>query len=204
MDRWWPLAAVRPGGKGGGHKPGTAGRCTCIQRRALGGGASLRRAYRTPGTYGEAPGVQACQEGCTESGAQNEKDRDMARKGLLIGTGAVVLAAGGIAGGLAATSGPSYPHSWCGPLIAQFHAHETRQAYEARLAAVQRLGAPVGKLIADETTYGQDEAATNSPGTAGYSAVLAATGAIGAVSADLQQLNADCGQPADAYKTDNA
>jgi hypothetical protein len=100
-------------------------------------------------------------------------------------------------------SGPSRP-SWCAPLIIQFHAHETRQAYLNGLAAVQGQGAPVGQLITDETAYTQDEADANGTGTNSFAALADAPKVLAKVSADLKGLNAGCGQPADAYKTDNA
>jgi hypothetical protein len=112
-----------------------------------------------------------------------------------------VLAAASLA---ACSSGPSYAHPWCAPLIAQFHAHETRQAYLNGLAATGRQGAPVGKLIADETAYTEDQATANAPGTAGFGAVASAPADLAKVSGDLKQLNSECGQAADAYKSDNA
>jgi hypothetical protein len=111
-----------------------------------------------------------------------------------------VLAAASLAG---CGSGPSYPHSWCPPLIAQFHAKESRQAYLSGLAAVRKQGAPAGDLIADESAYAQDEATADVPGTAGFAAVAAAPAVFAKVGADLKELNAECGQPAAAYKADN-
>jgi hypothetical protein len=119
---------------------------------------------------------------------------------------AIVLSAAGIAASLAAcSSGPSRP-SWCQPLIAQFHAKETRQAYLDGLAALQKQGAPLATLISDETVLARDEATAGGPssGTAGFSAVTAAAGVARYVIADQKQLNQECGQPADAYKSDNA
>jgi len=117
---------------------------------------------------------------------------------------AVVLAAAALAAPLAAcSSAPSRP-AWCAPLIVQFRAHETRQAYLNGLAAVQKQGAPVGKLIADEAAYTANQASANSLGTAGFAAVAAAPKVLARVSADLKALNEQCGQPADAWKGDNA
>jgi hypothetical protein len=104
----------------------------------------------------------------------------------------------------ACSSGPSYPHAWCAPLITQFHAHESRQAYLNGLAAVEEQGAPVRNLITDETAYSGNQAAASVPGTAGFGAVASAPAVLGKVSADLKQLNSECGQPTDAYKSDNA
>jgi hypothetical protein len=109
----------------------------------------------------------------------------------------VVSAAVGLA---ACSSGPSYAHPWCAPLIAQFHA---RQAQAAYVAGLQSSGAPVGKLITDIGTYEQDQATANVPGTASFSALAAEPGDLAVISGDLKALNADCGQAADAYKSDN-
>jgi hypothetical protein len=114
----------------------------------------------------------------------------------------VLLAAAPLAAGC--SSAPSYPHAYCGPLITQFHAKESRQAYLAGLAAVQKQGAPVAALIKDESAYARDEATASVPGTAGFGALAGAPAALGRVGADLQKLNAACGQPADAWKADNA
>jgi hypothetical protein len=102
----------------------------------------------------------------------------------------------------ACSSGPSYP-SWCGPLVTQFHAHETRQAYIAALAALEESGAPVQQLVADETVLEQNQVSANSPGTAGFGAVAAAPALAAKASADQKVLNADCGQAPDAWKGDN-
>lgn len=101
------------------------------------------------------------------------------------------------------SSGPSRP-AWCGPLITAFHAHETRQAYLNGLAALQKQGAPVGQLITDETKYTENQADASVPGVSGFGAVASAPAVLGRVSADLKALNAQCGQDADAFKSDNA
>jgi hypothetical protein len=108
-----------------------------------------------------------------------------------------VLAAASLA---ACSSGPSYPHTWCAPLIAQFHAHQAQAAY---VAGLQSSGAPVGKLITDIGTYEQDQATANVPGIASFSAGAAEPGDLAVVSGDLKALNAECGQAADAYKGDH-
>lgn len=112
------------------------------------------------------------------------------------------LAAAGLAG-CSSSSSPSFPHAWCGPLITQFHAKETRGAYLHGLAAAEKKGAPVAGLIADESAFAQDEATANTATTGSFAALAAAPAAIAKVIADLKQLNAECGQPAGAYKGDN-
>ena len=94
--------------------------------------------------------------------------------------------------------------AWCAPLVATFHAHQSRQAYLDGLVAAEGHGAPAGRLIEDETAYTQDEADAASTGTGSFAALAAAPKALAKVSADLKALNAECGQPADAYKSDDA
>jgi len=115
----------------------------------------------------------------------------------------VVLAAAPAA---ACSSGaPSYPHSWCAPLIAQFHAKESRQAYLDGLSALQGQGAPVAQLVADENKYVKDQEAASDPGsgTGGFDAIAAEPADFAKIGADLKTLNSECGQAADAYKGDN-
>ena len=100
------------------------------------------------------------------------------------------------------SSGPSHPHAWCAPLLAQLRGHDNQAAYAAGLTRLQGSGAPVGKLAADLAVYENDKATADVPGTASFAALAAEPAAIAKVSADLQSLNAECGQPADAYKSD--
>jgi hypothetical protein len=118
---------------------------------------------------------------------------------------AAVLAVAAAAGLAACSSSPSYPYAWCAPLITQFHAKETQAAYLAAILALDVPGVPLGNLVKDETAYAADKQAASDPasGTDGFSAVERAPGDLAKVSADLKQLNADCGQPADSYKSDN-
>jgi hypothetical protein len=101
-------------------------------------------------------------------------------------------------------SSPSSPHPWCTPMITQFHKPETQAAYLAGLTVLQQSGAPVGKLITDITVYAGLQDEVNSPGIAGYEAMPELLGQLTKIGADLQQLNRECGEPASAYKTDNA
>ncbi len=114
----------------------------------------------------------------------------------------VVIAAAASAAVL--LSGPSYPHAWCGPVLAQLHAHETQGTFDANMSALENRGAPVGKLISDGDSASQDEAAAdNSDPSSGFSDLTAGTVELQQVGTDLQQLNRDCRQPANAYKSDN-
>lgn len=101
------------------------------------------------------------------------------------------------------SSGPSYPHAWCGPLIARLHATQTRQAELSALASLQKTGAPVAQLIADEKAYAQNQVTAASTGTDSFGAVADAPKLLSKVTADLKALNSECGQPAGAYKSDN-
>jgi hypothetical protein len=61
------------------------------------------------------------------------------------------------------------------------------RAYLDGLAALQKQGAPVQNLIADETAYTQNQASASVPGVSGFGAVASAPAVLGKVSADLKQ-----------------
>jgi len=89
-------------------------------------------------------------------------------------------------------------------VLAQLHAHETPGTFDAKLSALENRGAPIGNLISDGDAASEDEAAAdNSDPSSGFSDVTAGTVELQQVSTDLQRLNRDCGQPANAYKCDN-
>jgi hypothetical protein len=115
-----------------------------------------------------------------------------------------VAVAGITTAAVIATSGPSYPHSWCGPVIIQLQAHQSAGQYLANLDTLQSKGAPVGQLITDQQAYLADETGENTDTSASYGDVFAATGDLDKVAADLKQINAECEQPGDAWKTDNS
>lgn len=102
----------------------------------------------------------------------------------------------------ACSSGPSAP-SWCAPLITQLHAHESGQKYLDGLTALEKQGAPVAQLVKDDTAYRNDQATANTTGTGSFTALADEPKAIAKVGDDLKTLNAACGQPAGAYKSDN-
>lgn len=77
-----------------------------------------------------------------------------------------------------------------------------QQQFTAALTALEPSGAPVGKLVTDIGAYGKDQAAANIPGTDSFAALADEPKALAKVGADLKGLNAQCGQPADAYKSD--
>jgi hypothetical protein len=118
-------------------------------------------------------------------------------------TAAAALAVSAVTALAGCSSGPTYPHAWCGPLVAEFHAKDTWPARQAAYQSAGNAGAPVASLIADESRLYADKAAENEPGTAGYAAVPDAVTAVKKIGADLKALNADCGQPAGAYESDN-
>jgi hypothetical protein len=128
----------------------------------------------------------------------------MRTRTLIAGASGVILAAGTVIAILVATSGPSYPHSWCGPVLAQFHAHESQSAFDANMTGLENQGAPVGSLISDGDAAAQDESdADNDDATNGMGADLAGMNELQNVGADLNQLNRECGQSASASKDDN-
>src|SRR5690348_1045428 len=110
---------------------------------------------------------------------------------------AVILIATGVIGG------PSYPHAWCGPVIAQLQATGgTQGAFESGLAKIQRQDhAPVGKLLTDIYTY---DFAQNAVQNASIEQGLGALGAEGQVlnrvGADLRMIGRECHQAPNAYK----
>jgi hypothetical protein len=115
----------------------------------------------------------------------------------------VVAIAGAVTAVVVITSGPSYPHPWCGPVLAQLHAHENQDVFDANMTALESQGAPVANLIADGDTAVQDENAANNSGLVSAFGYLAdGLNAMGRVQTDLQAINRACGQPASAYKND--
>jgi hypothetical protein len=123
------------------------------------------------------------------------------RQPVLIVAAAVVLAAEAVAAGVL-LSEPSYPHSWCGPVLAELHASGgTEGDYEATMTRLQSQDhAPVGKLLADLYQYDQ---AKDTEESANNFAVLGAAGnamsALETVSGDLRVIGRECGQPKGAY-----
>jgi hypothetical protein len=117
---------------------------------------------------------------------------------------AAVLAAAGVSAAFLLTN-PSYPHAWCGPVLAELHAKGgSEQGYETTMAQIeQRDHAPVGQLLSDLYAYG---AAYSGEQAADNVQVLGAIGntmgTLNAVGNDLKAINAQCGQPPGAYKTD--
>jgi hypothetical protein len=125
----------------------------------------------------------------------------MSRKSLTVAAVVPLLAAALLA--TACSSSPSGP-SWCPSLITALHAKQTRQAELAALVSIEKQGAPVGRLIADESAYAKNQATAASASADSFTAVADAPGLLAKVAGDLKALNAQCRQPADAYKSDNA
>jgi len=102
--------------------------------------------------------------------------------------------------------GTSYPHPWCGPLLAQLHSsRESEQAFESSLSQIQRQDqAPVGKLLSDLYAYDIAHSAEQNASDLTIEGSLAGEmGALDTVGSDLQILNSECGQPPGAYKKDS-
>ena len=116
----------------------------------------------------------------------------------------VVVIAGATTAIVIVTSGPSYPHPWCGPVLAQFHAHESQDAFDSNMTALEGQGAPVANLISDGDTVTEDQAlADSSDLSSGFSYLTEEMNELSNVDTELQALNRDCAQPANAYKNDN-
>ena len=117
-------------------------------------------------------------------------------------SGAAVI---GITTAVIATAGPSYPHAWCGPVLAQFHARENSGQYLSALGRLESQGAPVARLISDNQALLSDEAGEGGlVSQSSVNDVEAAPGDVDKIAADLRQVNLACGQPGNAWKTDNA
>ena len=117
-------------------------------------------------------------------------------------TAAAVLLVGVVAGGIV-LSEPSYPHSWCGPVLAEMHARSgTQGGYEAAMARIHRQDhAPVGRLLTDLYAYDAAHAAAEDGNN--FTALGNLGGAMSAlrvVGGDLKVIGRECGQPKGAYE----
>jgi hypothetical protein len=101
---------------------------------------------------------------------------------------------------------PSYPHSWCGPLLTELHVRgESDLGYASALARLQhRDHAPVGSLLSDLHGYAVAHSVVQ------YHADVTPSGSVAgmvstfaAVKDDLRALNRRCGQPPGAYQGDS-
>jgi len=123
---------------------------------------------------------------------------------ILAACGALVIAAGAVTAIVVITASPSYPHAWCGPVLAQLHDHESQDAFDSSLTALEAQGAPVASLINDGDMANAYEAAAQSSSIEDVSGYLAdAKKSLLKAGDDLKVLNRECGQPANAYKDDN-
>ncbi len=122
---------------------------------------------------------------------------------LAAGCAAVLVVAGALA---VVGSRPSYPHAWCGPVLAELHMRgESDLSYAAALASLRhRDHAPVGGLVSDLRDYAlarsvveYDTDQTPSGSLAGIVSTFTA------VQGDLRALNRRCGQPPRAYEDDS-
>ena len=109
----------------------------------------------------------------------------------------VILLATGVIGG------PSYPHSWCGPVIAQLTASGgTQQTLMSGLQRAQNQDhAPIGGLVSDLYSYEAARVAVEDGSDLDALSNLAnEEAALRVVASDLQTVNRECGQPSNAYK----
>ena len=130
------------------------------------------------------------------------------RRGLIILAGAGVVAVAVVIAALftaGVIGGPSYPHPWCKPLLAQLHATgETEQEFEAAVSQIQQQDhAPVGTMLSDVNSYEIDKQTVQNGSDLSLMGNLASEGvALQSVAADLKVLNRDCAQPTNAYEHD--
>lgn len=133
---------------------------------------------------------------------------DWRRRRVIAPIGGVV-AAGAITATLLATGvigGPSYPHSWCGPVLAQLHkSGGTQQALLSGLRQTRRQDhAPVGNLLNDLYSYDTARAIVQNGSNMNIMSDLANEGAaLQVVASDLRNINRECAQPPKAYKHDD-
>jgi hypothetical protein len=101
---------------------------------------------------------------------------------------------------------PSYPHAWCGPLLAALHVRgESDLDYAAAVASLgHRDHAPVGRLVSDLRNYSVARSVLQYPNNHMPSGSAAGmTSIFAVVESDLRVLNRSCAQSAGAYKDDS-
>ena len=122
---------------------------------------------------------------------------------LLLAGLAVAVAAGGVAAGLVLTSGPSYPHSWCGEtLTAMYDGHQTFGQFTNALQFAANDGAPTATLLSDEQAQSQlyaDE--QTAPATETFTLLAEEEAGLKAIGNDARAINRACGQPS-GYQLD--
>jgi hypothetical protein len=124
------------------------------------------------------------------------------RRWIAAGSALVLAAAAAI--GVVLTR-PPYPHSWCGPVLAELHVPDQSDlAYAQVLARLRRRDhAPVRTLVADLRDYAiarsvlQYSDGLSSGSMAGMNSIFTA------VKGDLRVLNRRCGQGKGAYEKDS-
>jgi hypothetical protein len=152
----------------------------------------------------QAPGSDEAAD--QRSAHRHQARQPAAKRARLLSAGAAALAliVGGVVAGIELSS-PSYPHPWCGPVLAEMHANGGTEAdYEATMQRLeQQDGAPVGQLLSDlynyDEAYAQQENASDMQIMGALSNSMAALQTVGD---DLKQINKECGQPASAYGSD--
>jgi hypothetical protein len=127
------------------------------------------------------------------------------QRGLIAAGCAAVLGSAAVAAAVV-VSRPSYPHAWCGPLLAELHVRTaTDPGYAAALARLQRRDhAPVASLLSDLHDYAVAHSVVeyhNDQTPSGSVTGMVST--FAAVQGDLRALNRQCGQPPGAYQDDS-
>jgi hypothetical protein len=102
-----------------------------------------------------------------------------------------------VAAGLVLTSGPSYPHSWCGEtLSAMYDNHQTFGGFMNRLQFAANDGAPTDNLISDEKAQSQlyaDE--QTAPASEAFTMLAEEQAGLKAIETDARAINRACGKP---------
>jgi hypothetical protein len=127
------------------------------------------------------------------------------QRGLIAAGCAAVLGSAAVATAVV-VSRPSYPHSWCGPLLTELHVRSGGDpGYAAALARLRhRDHAPVGGLLSDLHDYAVAHSVVeyhNDQTPSGSVTGMVST--FAAVQGDLRALNRKCDQPPRAYQGDS-
>jgi len=126
-------------------------------------------------------------------------------RALIAAAGAAVLVTGAVTTAVVVSS-PSYPHAWCGPMLAQLHVRgratrAMRLPWSACGAVTTRQWAPCCRTWATTPWHARWCSTGTMSRRPGSVAGMAST--FTAVNGDLRALNRKCGHPPGAYAGDS-